>query len=162
MVKDFSQVMSERTDKQLIDIVTFKRHEYQPEAIVAAETEIERRKINSDSFYSPEQIQEIQNPPRPNKSEVQFTWHYKVLTVLLTPAIIAVLTTLTNFFGRELLTRALGFPAIVVIHYAIHSKLKEEGYTLIAKDFLKWVAYSLYIYIGLLLILGLTIYFFFM
>lgn len=40
MTPDYIQAMSERTDKQLADIVTIKRAEYEPEAIEAAEQEI--------------------------------------------------------------------------------------------------------------------------
>jgi hypothetical protein len=36
MTKDFSEVMSQRSDKQLAEILTTKRHEYQEDAIKAA------------------------------------------------------------------------------------------------------------------------------
>ena len=50
MTKDFSQVMSERTDKQLVEIVTLKREEYQPEAIMAAEKELSNRQIDPSNY----------------------------------------------------------------------------------------------------------------
>jgi hypothetical protein len=162
MTNDFSQVMSERTDKQLVDIVTLKREEYQPEAIIAAEKEIERRQINTSEFYTEEQIHETQNSSQIDKSDVGFEWYHKLLTVLLPAAIIAAVTIVVNILGQTPILRVLGFPTIILIHYAIHRRFKDNGYTKMAKDFLKWVTYTLYIYIGLILILGLAIYFFFM
>jgi len=46
----FKQVMSERTDKELIKIVTVDRKKYKPEAIEAAELEIEKRKIDTNKI----------------------------------------------------------------------------------------------------------------
>lgn len=42
---EFKRVMSERTDEQLIEIVTRKRHEYQPGALDAADAEFKRRAL---------------------------------------------------------------------------------------------------------------------
>lgn len=161
MTKDFSQVMSERTDKQLIDIVTIKRDEYQIEAISAAEKEIERRHLSVDNFYTVDQIDAIKNSPETNKADLEFEWYHKVITILLPVFIIICVTYVFHFLGLKPILKALGFPIMVLIHYAIHRRLKDTGYTKMAKEFLKWVTYTLYIYIGLLLIGGLTVYFFF-
>ncbi|MBA2612678.1 MAG: hypothetical protein H0U95_11940 [Bacteroidetes bacterium] len=162
MTKDFTQVMSERTDKQLVDILTLKRDEYQPEAIFAAEKEIEHRQINVETFYSEVQIHEIQNSTQIDKADMEFEWYHKILTIFLPATIIAVVTYLFNLLGQGPILKALGFPIMILIHYAIHNRLKDTGYIKMAKDFLKWVNYTLYIYIGLILVAGLSIYFFFM
>ena len=47
MDNDFKDVMSKRTDKELIKIVTVSRNGYQPLAIEAAEEEIRKRNIDS-------------------------------------------------------------------------------------------------------------------
>jgi len=55
MENEFKQVMSERTDEELIKIVTAERERYNPTAIEAAESEIEKRNIDTSDF---EKIQE--------------------------------------------------------------------------------------------------------
>lgn len=46
MKSDFFEVMSTRTDQELVKIITVHRNDYQPEAVIAAEKEIEKRKID--------------------------------------------------------------------------------------------------------------------
>lgn len=152
--------MSERTDRQLVEIVTIKRSEYQPEAILAAEKEIENRQINLDAFTATEKVNFSESTVPPDKMEKGFEWYHKALTVFLPATVIAVVSTIFNHFGATPILRVIGFPTIVLIHYAIHRRLKDLGYTKMAGDFMHWVTYSLYIYIGLLLILGLAIFFF--
>jgi len=50
MKQDFTEVMSKRTDEELIEIVKVKREDYQTEAVQAAEKELESRKINPDQI----------------------------------------------------------------------------------------------------------------
>ncbi len=50
MENRFTQVMSERTDEELIKIVSIDRKQYQPKAIEAAELEIEKRKIDANKI----------------------------------------------------------------------------------------------------------------
>ncbi len=47
MKNEFKQVMSERTDEELIKIVTTERDGYNPIAIEAAESEVEKRNIDT-------------------------------------------------------------------------------------------------------------------
>ena len=50
MENEFAKVMSERTDEELIKIVTAERTSYNPTAIEAAEAEIEKRNIDKNEF----------------------------------------------------------------------------------------------------------------
>ncbi len=50
MENNFEKVMSERTDEELIKIVTVEREDYQPLAIEIAEREIQNRKLNINDF----------------------------------------------------------------------------------------------------------------
>lgn len=52
---DFKNVMAERTDEQLLNILTRSRADYHPEAITAAEAEFARRGLSAA------RIHEIQN-----------------------------------------------------------------------------------------------------
>ncbi len=59
MLTDFSAVMSERTDKQLGQILTTERENYQPEAVNAAQIEFDKRKLNIIDFAKPQkQVEE--------------------------------------------------------------------------------------------------------
>jgi hypothetical protein len=50
MENEFSEVMSKRTDEELIKIVTIDKEGYQPLAVVAAEEEIKKRGIDSQKI----------------------------------------------------------------------------------------------------------------
>ena len=50
MENEFAKVMSERTDEELIKIVTVERERYNPTAIEAADAEIEKRSIDTSEF----------------------------------------------------------------------------------------------------------------
>lgn len=87
MENEFKQVMSERTDDELIKIITVEKESYQPLAISAAETEIEKRNIDITNF---EKIREkaiiekekyIKTDSRIVGSEVRFL-HYFIDTII--------------------------------------------------------------------------------
>lgn len=67
MENEFKQVMSERTDEELIKIVTIERDGYNPIAIEAAETEIEKRNIDTSKF---EEIKEVATAEKKQKEKV--------------------------------------------------------------------------------------------
>ncbi|MCL2131880.1 MAG: RDD family protein [Lentimicrobiaceae bacterium] len=46
-VEDFKDVMSRRTDEELIKIVTIGRNDYQPSAVIAAEEEMQKRQLDA-------------------------------------------------------------------------------------------------------------------
>jgi hypothetical protein len=50
MENEFIKVMSERTDEELVKIVTVDRDKYQPLAVATAEAEIEKRNIDISNF----------------------------------------------------------------------------------------------------------------
>ncbi len=67
MENEFKQVMSERTDEELIKIVTVERERYNPIAIEAAESEIEKRKLDISGF---EQVIEDATIEKEQKQQV--------------------------------------------------------------------------------------------
>ncbi|NOR86397.1 MAG: RDD family protein [Bacteroidales bacterium] len=46
MTQNFTTVMSEKTDDELIKIITLLREDYQPEAVIVAEKELKTRKVD--------------------------------------------------------------------------------------------------------------------
>ena len=69
MENEFAKVMSERTDEELIKIVTVEREKYNPTAIVAANAEVEKRNIDTSEF---EKIREKATAGKEQKEKVDF------------------------------------------------------------------------------------------
>ena len=67
MENEFAKVMSERTDEELIKIVTAERDKYNPTAIEAAELEVDKRNIDTSKF---EEIKENTTTERVAKEKV--------------------------------------------------------------------------------------------
>ena len=67
MEDEFAKVMSERTDEELIKIVTIERDGYQPLGVEAAESEIEKRNIDTSQF---EKIREKAKVEKEQKEKI--------------------------------------------------------------------------------------------
>lgn len=67
MENEFKVVMSQRTDEELIKIVTVEREGYNPTAIEAAESEIEKRNIDTIKF---KEIKELVTAEKRQKEKV--------------------------------------------------------------------------------------------
>ncbi len=67
MENEFAKVMPERTDEELIKIVTVERDKYNPTAIEAAVAEVEKRNINTSEF---EKIREKATAEKEQKEKV--------------------------------------------------------------------------------------------
>jgi uncharacterized RDD family membrane protein YckC len=67
MENEFVKVMSERTDEELIKIVTVERERYNPTAIESADSEIEKRNIDTSEF---EKIKEKATVEKEQKQKV--------------------------------------------------------------------------------------------
>jgi uncharacterized RDD family membrane protein YckC len=67
MENEFAKAMSKRTDEELIKIVTVERGSYNPNAIEAAEAEVEKRNIDTSEF---EKIREQATAEKEQKEKV--------------------------------------------------------------------------------------------
>lgn len=56
MINDFTDVMSERTNEELVKITTIQRKDYQTEAVIAAEKELAMRNVNVDEIESTKEV----------------------------------------------------------------------------------------------------------
>ncbi len=70
MENEFQKVMSQRTDEELIKIVTVEKEKYNPQAIAAAESEVQKRAIDPTHF---EQIREKAAIENEQKEKVSTT-----------------------------------------------------------------------------------------
>jgi len=67
MENEFKEVMSKRTDEELIKIVTTERDDYNPIAVEAAEIELKKRNIDTSKF---EEIKQIATVEKKQKEKV--------------------------------------------------------------------------------------------
>ena len=71
MTQDFSESMSNRTDEELIKIVTVDRNDYQTEAVEAADKELKTRNIDTTKIESVKQdIEEKQTKVKEFESSI--------------------------------------------------------------------------------------------
>ncbi len=49
-MRDFRDIMSQRTNSELLEITTYLRDDYQPEAVIAAETELKNRNLTDQEL----------------------------------------------------------------------------------------------------------------
>ncbi len=67
---DYPETMASHSNESLVKILTLKRDHYQPEALEAAEQELEKRGLKLSDFATPSQ--------KPIYSEVNFAGHYNI------------------------------------------------------------------------------------
>lgn len=149
MQNPFTEAMSERSDKELIDIVTLTREDYQAEAIEAAEAELLKRNLDVNDYYTQEMIDELKANASVAPDQKQLTVLHKA-AIVLAPALITFL--LIRFFtslGQTALTKFLPLPFTILVMYGFYYNIKENGYLQMAKEFVLWCNYTIAIYIGL-------------
>lgn len=54
MANDFIEIMANRSDSELFEIVTKLKDDYQPDAVTAAELEIEKRDLSTEQLENAE------------------------------------------------------------------------------------------------------------
>jgi hypothetical protein len=143
MTKDFSEVMSQRSDKQLAEILTTKRHEYQDDAIKAAQAEFEKRSLDVNSFVTVDDMQKAEEELAPiPKAELRFNLLHKILTFLL-PALVTVLwTIICNSMLETPVLKGVSLPLIIGVQVLIFNQLKTNGYDKLSVDFKLWTLNS--------------------
>ena len=161
MQNPFTQAMSERSDKQLVDIVTLNREDYQSAALEAAEAELLKRNLDVNDYYTQEMIDELKANAIEQTDQKQLTVLHKA-AIVVAPALITFLVTyLFNTMGQTSLTKLLALPFTILVLYGIYHNLKEHGYTKMAKEFVVWCNYTLAFYVVLTILSAISIYFFF-
>ena len=128
MKNQFAKVMSERTDEDLIKIVTSERESYEPNAIEAADAEIEKRNIDISEF---EKIREESTSEKEQKVKVNSNVvgsGIRFLNFLIDSIIASVLSFIISFIigffvqtsDQETIS-IIGFLILVVTYIAYYS-----------------------------------------
>lgn len=124
-INDFHSVMSTRTDRELIDIVSISRNDYQPEAIKAAEEELSKRNINLDTIEKTKKGICNDIELRKTKAQKPLQTYWKVLTFI--------------------------FPGILNLFFAFVFTV--DGYDTRTREMWKWTAYGFCFYVVIILLI---------
>ena len=124
---DFSQVMSQRTDEELIKIVTIQKADYQPEAVKAAESEMSKRGISSERIESIKEeivLESMKNETMNNgtvSSMIRFI-HMIVdfISFFLIAFILSIILDLFLQFQDQAMISTVGFLLFVVSYFSYY------------------------------------------
>lgn len=127
---DFTQIMSQRSDSELLEILSKTRDDYLPEAIAAAEAELKKRNLSVDEIGSANQEIKKKHEVLKEKADEPLGSSWKILTFLL-PGLVALL---------------------------ISGALKAGGYERKSTELEKWTFWGIafYVIVALLILLCVT------
>jgi hypothetical protein len=125
MENNFSEVMEQRTDAELLKIVNEQRNDYQSQAVEAAEKELAKRNLRADQVEEAQKENEIKAQIESDKANKKLGLGWKVLTFI--------------------------FPGILQIIFA--GTFKADGYDKKARELTKWTLYGFGFYFGLVILI---------
>lgn len=125
MENKFSEAMANRSDAELLKIVNEQRHDYQPEAVEAAEKELANRNLSVEQIEKANKENEIKEHVESEKANKKLDSGWKVLTFI--------------------------FPGIIQIIFA--GTFKADGYDRKARELTKWTLYGFGFYFGLVILI---------
>lgn len=129
MENQFTEIMSKKSDRELLEMVTKLKDSFQPEAINAAKVEIETRDISEEKIKELEkEIEEKERIDLENQNEPLETVQRILFFVF--------------FWG--------------FIPWAIAGTFKNKGYTRKSRDAWRFMKYGLFTYIVLFILLLLS------
>ncbi|WP_131538857.1 RDD family protein [Pedobacter nototheniae] len=102
MASDFKDIMSKRTDEELVNILTINRQDYQPFAIEAAEEEIKTRNIGAEKieFFKSDLVNQLEEKRKFDSKKVN---SLKRLVHFVVDTIICCIISAIMFFFIDLL-----------------------------------------------------------
>jgi phosphomevalonate kinase len=125
MENNFSEVMEQRSDAELLKIVNEQRNDYQPQAVLAAEKELAKRNLSANQVDEAKKENEIKAQIESDKANKKLGSGWKVLTFI--------------------------FPGIILIIFA--GTFKADGYDKKARELTKWTLYGFGFYFGLVILI---------
>ncbi len=128
MENKFKEVMSKRTDEELIKILTIHKEDYEPDAVKAAELEIEKRKIDIQSF------EKIKEKLLAEKKQIE-----KVDKNVVNPGI-RFLNFLIDFIVVMILAFIISFIVGIFVHPTDQGVIQIVGYIIVLGTFIGYYA----------------------
>jgi len=121
----FDHVMKERSNAELIEIVTILHNDYQPNAVIAAKNELQERNLSPEALQQAEQDIATKNKEAAEKANEPLATYLKVLHLI--------------------------FPAILSIFQAF--PYKGDGYDRKFKESWLWTLYGVGLYLVIFIII---------
>jgi len=131
MSNEFDEIMSKRTNAELIRILESAEGDYQPAALEAAKRVFESRHLSEEQLIVTSKEVEHQQQLDENKANEPLFIGYKIFAFI--------------------------FPGIILLIFA--GTFKADGYYRKAKEMIRWTLYGFGFYIGLLLLAVVLSYF---
>ncbi len=125
MKNEFAQVMSKRSDSDLLEIVTKLRGDYQPEAVLAAEMEIQKRNLSAEEIKNAHEDIQIKEVAHLQKENEPLDAIQRALFIIF-------------FWG--------------VIPWSVASTFKSNGYTRKYKEAWQYMKYGFLVYLGIVVV----------
>ena len=125
MTNDFDEVMSKRTDSELLKIVSSPEGDYQQLALDAAKRELATRNLSTEQVSIAEQEIEVEQKVKVEKANEPLNTGWKILTLIF-PGVLQL------FFSRAFIS---------------------EGYDRKAKELVRWTFYGFGFYSGIILLI---------
>jgi len=126
MENQFTNVMSQRTDAELLKIVNEHRKDYQPDAVEAAEKELRNRNLNTQQIQEASKENVIKHKIDSEKANTKLGGGWKTLAFI--------------------------FPGIILIIFS--GIFKADGYERKARELTNWTLYGFGFYIGFVILIS--------
>lgn len=161
MSNAFEEVMSQRTDRQLAEIIVMKKDQYQPEAYEAAKAEFLKRGLDVNSFFNNDDLLRENQEESKGRSLTltKLEWYHKAGIVLLPIVIGFVFIKFISFIPGMNVFKGFGFPVVILGQYLLHEEAKKRS-KILAQEVKAWIVYTYFIYTGLLLLAALLVFLF--
>jgi len=132
MPQEFSKVMQEKSDGELLEIISKLKDDYQPEAVSAAEVEIKKRNLSLDQIERAEEEIKIKEKNQTEKEKEALGMGQKILFFLF-------------FWG--------------IIPWAMAGTFKAKGYKRKYKDAWRFMKIGMIVFLGIpvLIVIALSI-----
>ena len=154
MIKDFTEIMAQRTNKELATILTTKRHEYQVNAITSAQIEFEKRQLKISDYITNEEIKESENAKEPiDKKEIKFNWLYKLITFFSLGKVAFIMNFISKYILEIPLFYIVTIVLTIILQIIIFKEFNKRGYNRLALDLKNWALNGWIFYCGLAVII---------
>lgn len=129
MENNFDDIMSKKTNQELIVIVSTDRSKYQPSAVISAEKEIDKRNIDKTIILELNEKVQIENS-KIDKTKSDFTTIDKrIINQLIDFSVIFILTLFSNLMIKTVFNSSEDFTGIILMSvYFIYYIYSENKY----------------------------------
>lgn len=150
MTKDFTEIMGQRSDKELAEILTTKRDEYKEEAINAALIELDKRNLDVNNFVTVEQMRVAEKAKSPiAKQDKKFNWLHKFFSFFFPGYASFTLRLVITYILEMPYTPIVSVPLTIILQVLIFQEFKKRGYDRFAVDFKNWTLNGWIFFAGL-------------